>query len=185
MRGASVKSDRKAGADFPRKGASRVPTTRYMESCAAPARGLVTKRLGLAGLVAAIVLGAGLRLVWVNDIEFKADEVWTFQQTHEAARARPFPWFGMKCSAGFRNPGMSLWVFVLLGRVAGADDPPALARTVQGLSLLAIGLLVIFARRWIPVEEREPWLWAAALVSLNPMAVVYHRKIWPPSVLPI
>jgi hypothetical protein len=34
-------------------------------------------------------------------------------------------------------------------------------------------------------REREPWLWAAALVAVNPYAVLMHRKIWPPSALPV
>lgn len=145
----------------------------------------IAKRLGLAGLVAALCLGAVLRLIWVNDIEFKADEAWTFQQTQEAARSGTVRWLGMPCSAGFRNPGMSLWVFLLLGRIAGADDPTSLARAVQVLSLMAIVGLLIFAWRWVPANEREAWLWAVALAALNPVAVVFHRKIWPPSVLPI
>ena len=37
----------------------------------------------------------------------------------------------------------------------------------------------------IPRGRREPWLWALALWAVNPLAVVYERKIWPPSVLPI
>src|SRR5439155_18272498 len=158
---------------------------RDMEVCAPPESKLAAKRFWLAGLVAALILGAVLRLVWVNDIEFKADEAWTFQQAREAARSGPFPWLGMPCSAGFRNPGMSIWVFLLFSKVVGVDEPTNLARAVQILSIVAIMFLVIFAWRWIGVDEREPWLWAAALVSLNPVAVVFHRKIWPPSVLPI
>src|SRR2546429_592219 len=37
----------------------------------------------------------------------------------------------------------------------------------------------------VPRGEREPWLWAAALVSVNPLAVLSHRKIWQPCVLPL
>jgi hypothetical protein len=156
-----------------------------MEVCAPSESKPAAKRLWLAGLVGALIVGAVLRLVWVNDIEFKADEAWTFQQTRDVARSGPFPWLGMPCSAGFRNPGMSIWVFLLFGKVVGVAEPTNLARAVQILSIVAIVFLVIFAWRWVGVDEREPWLWAAALVSVNPVAVVFHRKIWPPSVLPI
>ena len=114
------------------------------------------KRFWLAGLVAALIFGAVLRLVWVNDIEFKADEAWTFQQTRDVARSGSIPPLGMPCSAGFRNPGMSVWVFLALGKIAGADKPTTLARAVQILSIVAIASLVRFAWRCIGEEEREP-----------------------------
>src|SRR6266852_8552246 len=112
-----------------------------MEVCIPSASSSAARRLWLAGLVTAIVLGAVLRLVWVDDIEFKADEAWTFQQTREAARAGSFGCLGMPCSAGFRNPGMSVWIFLLLGRVSGSDEPTDLARAVQVLSIAAIVFL--------------------------------------------
>ena len=98
---------------------------------------------------------------------------------------RPFPRLGMPSSAGMANPGMSVWVFMGLSRLFGVDNPVSLARIVQLLSIAAIGLQIIFALRWAPPAEREAWLWSAALLSVNPLAVLFHRKIWPPSVLPI
>ncbi len=64
-------------------------------------------------------------------------------------------------------------------------DPTSLARAVQILAIAAIGVLVWFSYRCVPSGEREPWLWAAAILSVNPLAVLFERKIWPPSVLPI
>ncbi len=29
------------------------------------------------------------------------------------------------------------------------------------------------------------WMWAAALAAINPVAVLFQRKIWPPSTLPL
>jgi hypothetical protein len=142
-------------------------------------------RWWLAGLVLALVLGSVLRLVWVMDIEFKADEEWTFRQAQEATRGGPWPRFGMPSSAGPLNPGLSVWVFVLLGKVTGCQDPTVLARAVQVLSIVALVALAAFAVYLVPADEREPWLWAAALLAVNPTTVVLHRKIWPPSVLPL
>src|SRR5262249_35004334 len=127
----------------------------------------------------------GLRLVWAEDIEYKGDEYWTFQRTQAVGRTEPFPWVGMPTSAGFVNPGMSAWVFLALGKLAAAQSPPDLARAVQGLNVRALVLLVGFALRVVPREEREFWLWGAALAAVNPVAVLFHRKIWPPSVLPL
>jgi 4-amino-4-deoxy-L-arabinose transferase-like glycosyltransferase len=132
------------------------------------------------GIVLALLAGATLRLIWPADIEYKADEAWTYQHSHDAE----LPWLGMPSSVDIPNPGMSLWVFVLLQRISGAADPPALAQAIQLLNVTALVLLVGFAFLHVPRGEREAWLWAAALVAVNPLAVLFHRKIWPPCVLP-
>jgi hypothetical protein len=137
------------------------------------------------GLAAALVIGAALRLVWAQDIEYKADEIWTFTKTQEVGRTEGFPWLGMPSSAAIPNPGMSVWVFLALGKIMGAEDPPTLARGVQLLNIAALVLLVGFIWLLVDPGEREAWLWAAALVAVNPFAILFQRKIWPPSVLPI
>jgi hypothetical protein len=136
-------------------------------------------RLWPVALAAAIALGAVLRLAWVADMEFKRDEAWTFRQ----ARDGSLPKFGMPSSARAPNPGLSVWVFVGLARLTGCDDPTALARGVQVLGIAALLGVVAFALVFVAAPEREPWLWAAALAAVNPMTVLLHRKIWPPSVL--
>lgn len=135
----------------------------------------------LLGVFLALAVGASLRLIWPNDIEYKADEAWTYEHSREG----DLPWIGMPSSVDIPNPGMSLWVFTLLQRLSGAENPPELARAVQITNILALVLLVGFAWRHVPRGEREPWLWAAALIAVNPLAVLFHRKIWPPCVLPL
>jgi 4-amino-4-deoxy-L-arabinose transferase-like glycosyltransferase len=142
-------------------------------------------RLGLLGLALALVLGVVLRLVWVNDMEYKEDEAWTFARTQQIGRTEPLTWRGMPSSAGFDHPGLSLWIFLGLAKVFAVHEPTQLARAVQLVNLAALLLLVGFAFHSVPAEEREPWLWAAALASVNPMAVLFQRKIWLPSILPI
>jgi hypothetical protein len=137
------------------------------------------------GLAAALALGGLLRLVWVEDIEFKADEEWTFRRTQEVLRGRPIPWLGMPSSAGPLNPGLSVWVFVAMARLTGCEEPTALARGVQGLGIAALLCLPLFAFALVGAREREAWLWAAVLAAVNPTAVLLERKIWPPSVLPL
>ncbi len=136
-------------------------------------------------LLAAVCVGIALRLIWVEDMEYKADEVWTFEQARAADLSGGVPWLGMNSSVDVPNPGMSLWVFVGLRALSGAEDPPSLTRAVQVANCLALVLLVWFAWRHVPAGEREAWLWAAALVAVNPLAVLFHRKLWPPCVLPL
>src|SRR5262245_54892487 len=135
-------------------------------------------------LFAAVLAGAALRLVWVEDMEFKGDERWTFESTQQVGRAEPVRWLGMPTGYGLRPPGGTVWVFVALGKLFRVHEPTGLARACQLLNVAAVLLLVLFAFRAVPAAEREPWLWAAALVSVNPLAVVLHRKIWPPSMTP-
>lgn len=145
----------------------------------------VWRAWGPVALVAALVVGAGLRLVWGHDIEYKSDEAWTYYMVRSIGKTEPFPWLGMPTSLKARNPGMSVWVFVALGKLFPVNDPPALARAVQLCNLAALAVFAFFAWRVVPPHEREPWLWSVALLALHPMAVLFHRKIWPPSVLPL
>lgn len=141
--------------------------------------------LWLLALACVLVCGAGLRLVWLGDIEYKLDEAWTYEQASPDSHHDDSPWLGMMMSTGHRNPGMSIWVFTGLHRLFNVDEPTGLARAVQVLNVIALMLLVAFAFVVVPMGEREPWLWAAALGAANPLAVLFQRKIWPPSVLPI
>jgi hypothetical protein len=139
----------------------------------------------VAGLAAALVVGSWLRLAWVRDIEYKADEAWTFERTQQVGVTEPWPWLGMDSSTQVVNPGLSVWVFLGLSRLGDVDDPTTLARAVQLLNIGALIIVVWFAVRVVAPAEREPWLWGAALGAVNPLAVLFQRKIWPPSIFPI
>jgi hypothetical protein len=91
----------------------------------------------------------------------------------------------MISSGGFANPGMSLWVFLGLGRLFAVADPPDLARAVQLLNVAALLLLTWIACCRVAPAEREAWRWATALAAVHPLLIVFHRKIWPPSVMPL
>jgi hypothetical protein len=137
------------------------------------------------GLIAAVSLGALFRLGWARDIEYKADEALMFEWSRAVGSGASWPWLGMQSGVGLRNPGMSVWIFAILGRLTGNGDPPALARGVEVLAVLATLLVVAFALLGVGEGEREPWLWAAVLAAVNPIAVLYDRKIWAQSILPI
>jgi hypothetical protein len=136
------------------------------------------------GLALILLLGAGLRLIWVDDIEYKGDEEWSFQRTQQIGGVESLPWLGMPTSVEFLHPGGTVWTFVALSKLFGAKEPTELARACQLLNVAAILMLVAFTFWTVPIGQREPWFWAAALVAVNPLAVLLHRKIWPPSVIP-
>ncbi len=147
---------------------------------------LPDRRTVLLGCALALVLFAGVvfRLLWVEDMEYKADEIWTFEMTQQAGRTSAVPLLGMPTSQEIRHPGGTVWVFLLLARLTGAEHPTELARATQGLNIAALLLLLVFVLRCVPAVEREAWWWGLALVAVNPLAVLLHRKIWPPSITP-
>ncbi len=134
---------------------------------------------------AALVAGVVFRLFYPGAIEFHSDEQFSFDHVMAVLNGGPWPPFGMTMSIGGPNAGMSVWIFILLGYLSHPETPVDLARAVQILNIAALGAFVVFILRAIPRAQREPWLWAAALWAVNPLAVVYERKIWPPCTLPI
>ncbi len=152
----------------------------------APTRPSNLRRLApWVGLALALAAGMALRLVFPGDIEWKTDERWTFDQAMAMLAGGPWPPIGMPSSVGSPNPGLSLWALTGLAGLVGAKTGPDLARAVQLLNCLALLALTAFAFLVVRKEKREPWLWAVALWALNPVAMVYERKIWPPSILPL
>jgi len=135
--------------------------------------------------VASLLVGAVLRVSFGGDIEFKYDEWFMFDQTQKAGITEPLPTLGMESAVGVRNPPLSIWMFLALRRVFFSTTPPELARAVQILNILALAGLLLFALRGVEARWREPWLWAFALVCVNPIAIFLQRKIWAQSTLPI
>ena len=128
-----------------------------------------------------VLAGAILRLVWPGDMEYKADELYLFSK---ATGADPFPWVGQTSGVGTPNPGLGIWIYSLMAQGLGLRSPVALVRGVMVLNVVALVALAAFALRVIPARQREPWLWAAALVAVNPLAVLFSRKLWIQSALP-
>ncbi len=141
-------------------------------------------RMALIGLFCALAFGVIARLIWPADMEYKGDEVFSFERSQRIGVTEPWSWTGMNNSADVPHPGMSVWVFVGLTRLFGANTPIDLNVACMALNVLALMMLVAFIAKVVPANEREWWWWGTALVAVNPLAVLFHRKIWPPSVLP-
>ncbi len=132
-----------------------------------------------------LLLGAALRLCWGDTIEYKQDEAWLYQLVADHCNRGEWASLGMPSSQHVRVPGLSVWTYYALGHLFGVAEPTALSRGVQWCSIVALVGMAWFAWRCVPEPEREPWLWAVALIAVNPTAVIYHRKLWPPCMLPM
>src|SRR5438105_3972716 len=95
-------------------------------------------------LAVAVLVGAGLRLVWPDDMEYKEDEVWTYTRTESVGKTEAFPWFGMPSSKKLLNPGMSVWVFLGLARLFETQTPVELGQAVQLSNVAALAVLAGF-----------------------------------------
>jgi hypothetical protein len=90
----------------------------------------------------------------------------------------------MASGVAIPNPGLSVWIFVPLARMAG--DPVTLAQFVQVINVLAlVGFAGLGASRAVAASFRPAWVGGIALMSVNPLAVVLARKIWAQSLLPL
>ncbi|HEX3915950.1 MAG TPA: hypothetical protein VHW60_01340 [Caulobacteraceae bacterium] len=148
-------------------------------------RGRVRRAAPVACAIAAVAVGAALRLGFHGVIEWKSDEQWTYVHAQAMVAQGGWPATGMPSSIGAPNPGMSLWIFACLTRLFGVRSPPDLAGAVQVLNVAALVAFAAFAFLAIPKARREPWLWALGLWAVNPVAIILERKIWPPSTLPL
>ena len=114
-----------------------------------------TNRKGwLAFLSLALLLGVILRLSFPGDIEYKDDEKYMFGATQKIGITESWPLLGMPSGVKVNNPGMSVWIFVVLSRVTRASAPPELARAVQLLNILALFVLASFSLYLLPEPEK-------------------------------
>lgn len=140
-------------------------------------------RLDWGLMLGLLLLGSGLRLLWAADMEWKADEIWMYDTARQVADGDlPWPWLGMTSSTGLQNPGLSVWLFILLAYVA--ETPVAMVRWVQGINIAVLwGLFGFFYWQW--PQERQNWLWGIALAAVSPLAILFSRKLWTIDLLPL
>ncbi|HXY29433.1 MAG TPA: hypothetical protein VEI06_01895 [Gemmatimonadaceae bacterium] len=133
-------------------------------------------------VLALVVIGSVMRWVWPGDMEWKGDEQWMYRHARDAAATGAFPPVGMMSGGGVVNPGLALWIFALVARVA--HDPIAMVRFVQGLNIAAIwAFLLCYCLHFEP-QARRPWLWGIGFGSVSCLPVVLSRKLWAQCLLP-
>ena len=139
---------------------------------------------GSALFACALACGIVLRLLWPADMEWKADEQRMFTWASAIGVTEPWPQVGMASGVSVPNPGLSVWIFVPLARVAG--DPVALAQIVQLVNVVALlGFAIFGASRAFSAPGRQLWFAGLALMSVNPIAIVLARQFWAQSLLPV
>lgn len=128
-----------------------------------------------------IILGFILRLSFLNHMEWKYDQAWMFYSSLENANSFTFPWIGMKSGGGISNPGVSVWVFTLLGFIF--KTPIKMALGVAFLNIFAILGFLFFGLKRDSHLEKNLILKTSALWSVAPLAFVFSRSIWAQDIL--
>lgn len=133
-------------------------------------------------IVSLIGFGCILRLIWAEDMKWKLDEIWMFETARSFVTGhQSFPLLGMRSSAGILNPGASVWCFILLAFVS--PDPVWMVRWVAILNIIAIVLFFWFFSTRIEPNQRFIWLWGLAIAAVNPLTIMFSRKIWTCNIL--
>jgi hypothetical protein len=141
-------------------------------------------RTTLLIILAIVVAGGALRLAAPHEFEFKADEARMVDLVRTARTTGELSWLGMATSQGVRNPGMSVWPFVALSYVFGADAF-GLTQSVRVLSVLALIAAAAFGWWRLRGGDQQIWLAGVLLAAVNPIDIVLQRKLWAQSILPI
>lgn len=140
-----------------------------------------------AGVALTLVLVAGmwLRLRNPTNIELKSDEA---QILTVAAGDTIWPAVGLDTSNGLNHPGFGLVPFTFAASFMDSVDPVKMAQVTQMANCLALLLLFLFVVRFTrrePRPMRHAWAWAFCMIAFNPLYVLWERKIWQPSILPL
>jgi hypothetical protein len=130
-----------------------------------------------------IILGCLLRFIWPQDMEWKFDEIWMFEKALESRTSGIWPKVGMTSGAGLINPGLSVWIFCIIAQFT--QSPVGMVLWVMSGSVLSILGFLWFVNTCVPQKNRQLWYWALALLAVNPMAILFARKIWAQDALPI
>ena len=145
-------------------------------------RGAVGKQATLvqAGVFAGIVvLAAVLRLVRLDLMEFKWDEVRAILDA-KYWLGQGIPRYGMMSGVGVRNPPG--FMFLLVPLAAVTSSPIAIVLVVALSNVAAVALVY---RLGCLVDSRRAGAWAALFLAVHPWLLLYSRKVWAQSVLPL
>ena len=146
-------------------------------------------KMPTAILACLFFLGAVLRLVWLSDMEFFSDQQGIFRHAMGPLWNPDKNWvqngLGIVTSVGVLSPGLTYWIYQIPAKIFSLDSPLELTLFLRLTNVAALAGFLFFALRVVERAEREVWLWAWALLLVNPFAVFFQRRLWPPSIFPI
>lgn len=128
-----------------------------------------------------LLVGVLLRLIWLQDMEWKADEKLMYTLAKSAYEKGAIPDLGMPSGVGLPNAGFSIVPFAIL--YAFSTDPVLMTLGVALVNCIALLLFLTIALR-LP-QRKEEFVCGIGLLSVNLLMVLYSRKLWAQDLLPI
>lgn len=140
------------------------------------------KRLRYPVFIAVLlVVGMLLRLVWLQDMEWKADEKLMYSLAQSVYEKGSIPDLGMPSGVGLPNAGFSIVPFAVF--YAFTTDPVFMTLGVALVNCLAMLLFFGIAMR-LP-DRSEVFVCGVGMVAVNLLMVLYSRKLWAQDLLPL
>lgn len=138
---------------------------------------------GLEILALAVIAVLALYLRWENLhlAEFSYDQAWSLNRAREFLRQGSFPFHGEISSLGV--PHGPVEIYLLVVPLLVSSDPLVATAFVGLLQTMAVIGTFLLCRR--AFGSALVGLVAAGLYAVNPWALHFARKLWPPSVLPL
>lgn len=140
----------------------------------------MTIKSSLFWLIAAFIT-ITFRIIWLYDMEWKADEWNMYALASQASNSGHWPSLGLVSGVGIKNAGFSIWPFILFYKIS--HSPVNMALMVALGNLLALISMYILATR--SGRDSEALKWGVALVGVNVITVLFSRKIWAQDLIPI
>jgi hypothetical protein len=128
-----------------------------------------------------LLVGMTLRLVWLQDMEWKADEKLMYSLAQSVYEKGSIPDLGMPSGVGLPNAGFSLLPFALF--YAFSTDPVFMTLAVALVNCLALLFFFIISMR-LP-DRSEVFVCGVGMVAVNLLMVLYSRKLWAQDLLPL
>ena len=140
----------------------------------------MTKLLNLALLASVVVLAGYLRFAQLDLAEFKLDEARGLLRATQILEKDLFVTRGLPTSVGPVNSPAFLYLLTIPLLIS--PEPVWITGFIALINTLAVAGCYLLTSRWFGLG---PAIVASMLFALNPWAVIFSRKIWQPTSLPI
>ena len=140
----------------------------------------MTKLLNLALLASVVVLAGYLRFAQLDLAEIKLDEARALLMSTKILEEDPFVTRGLSTSAGQVNSPAFLYLLAI--PLIFSSEPVWVTGFIALINTAAVAGCYLLTRKWFGLG---PAFFASVLFALNPWAVIFSRKIWAQTSLPI
>ena len=136
----------------------------------------------LTAMALVAICAGGLALRWqgLDGAEFNFDQAWSLNRAYDFVAHGQSPFHGEISSVGV--PHWPVEILLLALPLLVSRDPVVATAYVGLLQMLAVAGTYWLGARYF---DRTVGLAAATLYAVNPWAVTFSRKLWPPSMTPV